>query len=359
MKPMRRLFTLLLSTMLPAFALAQSPAVVPAQELIQPELVQASSPTQWWNSARAQGANDAHVLGALPLWSTPDGRILAIVASAGNRGAPVAPQSPQIGTAIDWRLVDVTSFVTAGLALKFPDGAAAYANFGRGIVLAPLLSSGSCAAGSSAASESCLLATLSNSGSANIGAEFSRGDVDLDVSYGLSWLHLNDAPGVALHAQPWDALNIGNGTPTLLLPGYSLANVQNAAVNAQSRWHLAGDEHIDLGAALSRIQYEIPGTPLLPTNLNQAALSFGVHGGEFSGQIVGRVLGQGDPLNSGQRWSSIDLGISWRAPWRGVFSVGAQNLWSSGSLPSLNDPSAHEVDPSQARVPYVQYHQDL
>ena len=56
MKPMRRLFTLLLSTMLPAFALAQSPAVVPAQELIQPELVQASSPTQWWNSARAQGA---------------------------------------------------------------------------------------------------------------------------------------------------------------------------------------------------------------------------------------------------------------------------------------------------------------
>jgi len=41
-----------------------------------------------------------------------------------------------------------------------------------------------------------------------------------------------------------------------------------------------------------------------------------------------------------------------------VFSVGAQNLWSSGTPPLLSE-SAHEVDPSQARVPYVQYHQDL
>jgi hypothetical protein len=42
-----------------------------------------------------------------------------------------------------------------------------------------------------------------------------------------------------------------------------------------------------------------------------------------------------------------------------MFSVGAQNLWSSGSLPYLNDPATRELDANQARVPYVQYHQDL
>src|SRR5262249_48631747 len=99
---MRRLFTLLLSIALPASALAQSPVVVPTAA---PEIVQVSSPTEWWNSTRTAPSNGARVLGSFPLWSTPDGRILAIVASAGNSGAPVAPQSPQIGTAIDWRLV--------------------------------------------------------------------------------------------------------------------------------------------------------------------------------------------------------------------------------------------------------------
>ncbi|MGA9335761.1 MAG: hypothetical protein WBV39_15880, partial [Rudaea sp.] len=92
--------------------------------------------------------------------------------------------------------------------------------------------------------------------------------------------------------------------------------------------------------------------------LDQAALSFGVHSGDFSGVIVGRMLGSSDPLASSQHWSSLDLGVSWRAPWRGIFSVGAQNRWSSGTPPLLANPT-HETDPSQTRVPYVQYHQDL
>jgi hypothetical protein len=102
----------------------------------------------------------------------------------------------------------------------------------------------------------------------------------------------------------------------------------------------------------------VPGAPV-PPSLNQAALSLGLHRGDFSGLIVGRVLGPADAISGGQHWSSLDLGISWRSPWRGIFSVGAQNIWSSGSLPALTDPATHEVDPNQARVPYVQYHQDL
>jgi hypothetical protein len=136
-----------------------------------------------------------------------------------------------------------------------------------------------------------------------------------------------------------------------------IVGMVNSGIAAQGRWHWDDTQSLDVGAALSRLQLDLPGSPLAPI-FNQAALTFGVHHGDFSGVIIGRVLGPADPLASGQHWSSVDLGISWRSPWRGVFSVGAQNLWSSGTPPLLNEP-AHEIDPSQARVPYVQYHQDL
>lgn len=348
---MRLILALLLFTMMPALGRAQSSAV-PAG---LPEIAQPRSPGSWWIGVSPPTAEN-HMGTAFPLWSTPDGRILAIVASAGGGGAPVAQPSPQIGSAIDWKLVDVTSFVTGGFAFKIGDGTTAYTRFGRGIVLAPLMSDAACNPLMPTASPGCSRQTAATLATAGAGAQFSGDSADLDVNYGLSWLHLNDQPG--LLRQPWDLFpGSDESLPTLLIPGYTLTNVQNIGLNAQSHWHLADDQTLDLGAALSRIQYELPGMSPLP-NLNQAALSFGLHKGDFSGQIVGRVLGPGDSLNNGQHWSSIDLGISWRAPWRGVFSVGAQNLWSSGSLPSLAEPS-REVDPSQARVPYVQYHQDL
>ena len=354
-----RLLLALLLTVLPALGLAQSSAVSQADLPQIDTSAAAVSPAQWW-IARAAMQETGQPATAMPLWSTPDGRILAIVAMNTGNGAPALPQSPQIGSAVDWRLVDVTSFVTGGLAFKLADSnATAYAKFGRGIVLAPLLQTPGCAQASPLQNiEACAFQTRANAGNAIVGSRWNNADVDLDVSYGLSWLHAGDAaPGPH---QPWD-LFVGGGDesiPTLLLPGYTLANVQAATFNTQGRWRLDETQSLDLSAALGRIQYDLPGMPLQPA-LNQAALSLGLHRGDFSGLIVGRMLGPTDPLTGGARWSSIDLGISWRAPWRGVFSVGAQNVWSSGYLPILNEPATREVDPSQARVPYVQYHQDL
>jgi hypothetical protein len=354
---MRLLFALLLLTMMPALGSAQSSSAANLPQIAQPQAPEGQQQAlgSWWIGVSPPTA-DNHSGAAFPLWSTPDGRILAIVGSATNTGAPVTQPAPHIGTAVDWKLVDVTSFVTGGFAFKIGDGSAAYAKFGRGIVLAPLLPNTACnPLMQITPSAACAARVAANAGTASAGVQLAADSADIDVSYGLSWLH-NDPQTLR---QPWDLFpGSGDGAlPTLLIPGYTLANMQNMGVSAQSHLRLDDGQTLDLGAALGRIQYELPGMAPLP-NLNQAALSFGLHKGDFSGQIVGRVLGPGDPLNNGQRWSSIDLGISWRAPWRGVFSVGAQNLWSSGSLPSLAEPS-HEVDPSQARVPYVQYHQDL
>jgi len=332
---MRALFALLIATLSPALALAQTPVAV------------------------EQSAQQ----NATPLWGTSDGHILAMIAFHGSSGAPVLPQSPQISSAADWQLVDITNFVNGGLSLRLNSNVGAYANFGRGIVLAPLNSAAvSLGCDSSFAFTLAALCpardALSNRGEFHVGTDLNAGSFDFDLNYGIDWLRNGSQTRVEA-APPQELFNsLGNpALPTLVIPNLQIAGMLNAGVGAEGRWHWDDTQSIDLGAALSRLQLELPGSPLAPV-FNQAALSFGVHHGDFSGVIVGRVLGPVDPLASGQRWSSVDLGISWRAPWRGVFSVGAQNLWSSGTPPLLSE-SAHEVDPSQARVPYVQYHQDL
>jgi hypothetical protein len=195
-----------------------------------------------------------------------------------------------------------------------------------------------------------------------LGTGITAGNLDIDLSYGLSWLHTGEQQHLGGGTQPmfWDIFSGTNGSavPTLVIPGVELGSLQSSSLNAGGRWHFNEDQTLDLNAAFGRIQLEVPGNTALP-NLNQAALSVGVRSGPFSGVVIGHVLGPADLLNSGQRWSSLDLGISWRAPWRGVFSIGAQNLWSSGNLPAMVEPSAREPDMQQSRVPYVQYHQDL
>lgn len=130
-------------------------------------------------------------------------------------------------------------------------------------------------------------------------------------------------------------------------------------VRARGRLQLGGNTGIDLGASTGRIQL-LPGNGLGVNTLDQSTLSFGVDHGPLSGALVERTIQPqvaipGSPLTA-RRWSSIDLGVTWRLPWRGELSVGAQNLWSSGGAPA-NSPVG--PGPDQSRTPYVQYHQDL
>jgi len=355
---MRFLTAILLLVSLPNFGFAQASADIFATDPA-PNQGPGTLTDQLLHTRAGLNRNE----GMLPLWSTPDGRVLALVAFGSNNATPTLPQSPQIGSAADWQLVDVTSFFTGSVSLRVSDNASAYAKFGQGIVFAPLYatapSSGCDQIAAFGVGGLCMNDSVSRHiGTVRLGGDFNVGDLNLDLNYGLSWLHVSDQ--LASQRPAWDLFaNIGNeALPTLVIPGIEFANVQNSSWGAQGRWRLDDAQSLDLGAAISRIQFETPGAPLLPS-LNQAALSLGLHHGDFSGVVVGRVLGPADSIAGNQHWSSLDLGISWRSPWRGVFSVGAQNIWSSGNLPALTDPAAHEADANQARVPYVQYHQDL
>ena len=303
--------------------------------------------------------------GVMPLWSTPDGRILAIVAM--TNGVPALSPAPRLDPKSDLKFIDVTDFVSSGVGLHLRDNVAAYASFGYGIVLAPTYAGVNpleCNPAFSFGLDSrCLAASnRATTGAVHLGTGITAGNLDVDLSYGLSWLRTGDQQHLGGGTQPtfWDIFSgtNGSGMPTLVIPGVELGSLQSSSLNAGGRWHFDEDQSLDLNAAFGRIQLEVPGGAALP-NINQTSLSVGVRSGPFSGVVVGHVLGPSDLLNSGQRWSSLDLGISWRAPWRGVFSIGAQNLWSSGNLPAMVEPSSHEPDMTQSRVPYVQYHQDL
>ncbi len=149
-----------------------------------------------------------------------------------------------------------------------------------------------------------------------------------------------------------------------VLPG-AVAGVDGLAsfdssnqLSAKGRLALGKKTGIDMGASVGRV-YLLPGNLLGVSVMDQKALSFGVDHGPLRGMLTGRTMqpeaGIPGSLYTERRWNSVDLGVTWRLPWRGSLSVGAQNLWSSGT--PANTPVGPE--PDQSRTPYVQYHQDL
>lgn len=132
------------------------------------------------------------------------------------------------------------------------------------------------------------------------------------------------------------------------------------SLRAHGRVSLGGNNGLDIGASMGRIR-------LLPNNLlgihmlGQKSLSLGLDSGPVSGHIVGRLIQPEAGVEPGllgpeHRWTSIDLGVTWRLPWQGSLSFGAQNVWTSGEAPK---PKAGKSSIEQSSIPYVQYHQDF
>ncbi|UGB37542.1 hypothetical protein [Frateuria soli] len=175
-----------------------------------------------------------------------------------------------------------------------------------------------------------------------IGATYNLGRYSLGVSVGADSTPDQRLPRVLPGATPGV-----NG-----LPDFD----SSAQLNARGRVAVGGQSGIDLGASVGRIRL-LPGNELGINSLDQKALTFGVDHGPLSGTLIGRTMQPTLPggYYGDRRWSSIDLGVTLRLPWQGELSIGAQNLWSSGS--SVPTPAGPE--PDQSRTPYVQYHQDL
>ena len=97
----------------------------------------------------------------------------------------------------------------------------------------------------------------------HLGTGITAGNLDVDLSYGLSWLHAGEQQRFGGGTQPtfWDLFSGTNGSnvPTLVIPGVELGSLQSSSVNAGGRWHFDENQSLDLNAAFGRIQLEVPG----------------------------------------------------------------------------------------------------
>ncbi len=190
---------------------------------------------------------------------------------------------------------------------------------------------------------------------AGTGAQWRGERFDLSLAYGFSWLlpnageHLNvpyataqDLSLSALGAQP-------------LLPGMS-GEAQGVGLNSQ--WRLTAESAVQLNAALHQLRLRSgSATPVF--DLQQAMLDVGMNYGAFSGNVTGRVNRLNEqPGYPNSYWSGIDVGVSWRTPWRGELTVGARNVVGK-STNEEPTPAERTLSETSARTPYVRYKQDL
>ncbi len=299
----------------------------------------------------------------VPMWSTPDGRLLVAVAQSSMPLSPIAPASPQVGSALDWRLIDATSLLDGRVGVRLGD----QTNLHGGVSLAPLtLSEPSLALDCLAAGSYLNVATPDCSRQrqtgghwygGNLGASWAGTDFGIDLGVALSWLEpalpRSLVPALS-SALPAVAVPGNSNLPRLVIPAHSLGRFSDSAqFGARGSWYFGSNQSLDLGASIGRIRLspDLAGSRPL---WQQKAVSLGLGSETVSASITGRIY---NPLRStlsadAQRWTGIDLGLTWHTPWQAELSIGAQNLLTS---PPLTGSEAN----SQARTPYVQYQQDL
>lgn len=303
---MRRLSVLLLISLLPLAAAGQS---VGGNDATAQRLL-AQQPDQM---AEVQPGV------MVPLWRGTDGRLLTLKAEQDTGADALRDNAP-----LSLHVVDAASVMKTGLQYGLGSGLKAHAEI----------------------SEHSWVNQNTRVLGSEVGATYDAGRYSVGLSVGANSTPNNNA--VLPRVLPGAAPGVDG------LSGFD----SSSQLNARGRLALGQKSGIDLGASVGRIHL-LPGNLLGIDTLDQKALSFGVDHGAVSGVLIGRTMqpqaGIPGSLNADKRWNSIDLGVTWRLPWRGSLSVGAQNLWSSGT-PS-NTPAGPE--PDQSRTPYVQYHQDL
>lgn len=322
-----RLATLMLALM-PLAAVGQ---VLPARHSATPLVDQLLA-----TDRMAQGTGSGQPV--LPIWSGTNGELLAVVAlPKGWVAAPSAPTPAYAGPS-SWRLAGSSSSAS-GLSFGFRNGVRLDAFLGQYLPNFTACTTVSCATG---------LSPQLGATSAMLGMGWSSPHGALDLSYGLSWLRAsNQAAATQALFSPLSALGDLDSQRWL---GVS---AEESSLFARGRWRFDESTALDLTASYGRLHdSNLAGAMLPALDLDQLSLSLGVDVGSLRGAVVGHVLRSDDPLLAGRRWTTLDLGISWRTPWAGELSVGAQNI--------LAAPNATPRDADgQARTPYIQYRQDL
>lgn len=148
----------------------------------------------------------------------------------------------------------------------------------------------------------------------------------------------------------------GNGRDTLpawLSPGQlGGARYEQNDFSLFASRNIGRNGYVSVGGTIAQAQL-VPASevsPQLADQWNIRSVSVGGGIGAFSADIVGRVV---NVPGDNDVWQGVGLGVTWRTPWSGQLSVGAENVVTRGKNPFSSNGEQDDA------VPYVRYQQDL
>jgi len=149
------------------------------------------------------------------------------------------------------------------------------------------------------------------------------------------------------------AVGSGRGSlPAWLSPNQRSGKVESSDFSLLAEKNIGREAYVSVGGTVARARL-VPASdvPQLADQWNTRSLSIGGGYGSFGANIVGRVV---NVPGESTVWKGLGLGLTWRTPWSGQLSVGADNVVTRGKNPFSTTGSQDD-----GTVPYVRYQQDL
>ncbi|HEU4772944.1 MAG TPA: hypothetical protein VFS82_00265 [Lysobacter sp.] len=181
----------------------------------------------------------------------------------------------------------------------------------------------------------CLLAAMEDErgnggeGRATAGASLSNGGTRLGLAIGKSR----------------DTL------PAWLNPAGPNKQVDQNTLTVYGQQNIGREATVSIGGTWARARLIPAGdVPALADRWSSRTLTVGAGYGDFDANIIGRVI---DTPSQPGSWEGLGIGLTWRTPWSGSLTVGAEKI-TRGS-----NPFAPNADSDEGTVPYVRYEQDL
>ena len=180
--------------------------------------------------------------------------------------------------------------------------------------------------------DNCVLASFPASSRAGAAAVFQRNGTQIGIGAGTSRTTM----------PAWLAPSSG---------GNGRVDVNDLTIFSQKS--LPREGYVSIAGTIAKARLQTPSEiPGFSDRWTSRQLNVGGGVGAFGVNVIGEVV---DTPGKDQ-WGSLGLGLSWRTPWSGQLTVGADNLVTKGKNPFV--PSTVQVE-DEGAVPYVRYEQDL
>lgn len=139
--------------------------------------------------------------------------------------------------------------------------------------------------------------------------------------------------------------------PAWLNPGSPGSQLNQNTLTVYGKQNIGSEATVSIGGTWARARLIPAGeAPALADRWNSRTLTVGAGYGDFDANIIGRVV---DTPSQPGGWEGLGIGLTWRTPWSGSLTVGAEKI-TRGS-----NPFAPNADGDEGTVPYVRYEQDL